>query len=77
MEAVGQLTGGIAHDFNNMLSIIIGSLDISRRRLTGDEHPQVKTCIDNASQGAQRAASLTAIARLLPSAAFGTAKPRC
>jgi PAS domain S-box-containing protein len=70
MEAVGQLTGGIAHDFNNMLSIIIGSLDISRRRLSGDEHPQVKSCIDNATQGAQRAASLTA--RLL---AFSRQQP--
>ena len=39
MEAVGQLTGGIAHDFNNMLAIIIGSLEIARRRLAGTEHP--------------------------------------
>jgi signal transduction histidine kinase len=33
MEAVGQLTGGIAHDFNNMLTGIIGSLELLRRRL--------------------------------------------
>ena len=32
MEAIGQLTGGIAHDFNNMLAIVIGSLDLARRR---------------------------------------------
>ncbi|MGK9546180.1 hypothetical protein O6486_24425, partial [Salmonella enterica subsp. enterica] len=32
MEAVGQLTGGIAHDFNNMLTGIIGSLELLRRR---------------------------------------------
>ncbi len=34
MEAVGQLTGGIAHDFNNLLTIIMGSLDLLRRRAT-------------------------------------------
>ena len=32
MESIGQLTGGIAHDFNNMLAIVIGSLDLARRR---------------------------------------------
>jgi signal transduction histidine kinase/CheY-like chemotaxis protein len=70
MEAVGQLTGGIAHDFNNMLAIVIGSLDIARRRLTGDEHAKVAQCIDNATEGAQRAATLTA--RLL---AFSRQQP--
>ena len=58
MEAVGQLTGGIAHDFNNMLAIIIGSLDIAKRRLTTDP-PRVEVCLDNALEGAQRAAELT------------------
>ncbi len=70
MEAVGQLTGGIAHDFNNMLAIIIGSLDMARRRLTGAEHPTVPKCIDNAAEGAERAALLTS--RLL---AFSRQQP--
>jgi signal transduction histidine kinase/CheY-like chemotaxis protein len=70
MEAVGQLTGGIAHDFNNMLAIVIGSLDIARRRLTGSEHEKVAKCIDNATEGAERAAALTA--RLL---AFSRQQP--
>ncbi|MDH7638172.1 CHASE3 domain-containing protein [Sphingomonas oryzagri] len=70
MEAVGQLTGGIAHDFNNMLAIVIGSLDIARRRLTGSEHPKIAQCLDNASEGAERAATLTA--RLL---AFSRQQP--
>ncbi|HEX8654042.1 MAG TPA: ATP-binding protein [Allosphingosinicella sp.] len=58
MEAVGQLTGGIAHDFNNMLAIIVGNLDIARRRLAqgrGDVGRQ----IDSALDGARRAAALT------------------
>ncbi|MDT9599931.1 CHASE3 domain-containing protein [Sphingosinicella rhizophila] len=59
MEAVGQLTGGIAHDFNNMLAIVIGSLDMARRRLTGGEDAKLVKCIDAASEGAERAATLT------------------
>ncbi len=56
MEAVGQLTGGIAHDFNNLLTIVIGSLDLLRRRL-GDAR-QLRH-VDNALEGASRAATLT------------------
>ena len=59
MEAVGQLTGGIAHDFNNMLTGIIGSLDILRRRLAAQRYGEVDRFIDAASTSAQRAASLT------------------
>ena len=70
MEAVGQLMGGIAHDFNNMLAIVIGSLELARRRLAGTEHPAVMKCIDNAAEGANRAATLTA--RLL---AFSRQQP--
>ncbi|MBV9077547.1 MAG: MASE1 domain-containing protein, partial [Methylobacteriaceae bacterium] len=58
MEAIGQLTGGIAHDFNNMLSVVIGSLDIVRRRAKGLE-PKHAQLIDNALDGANRAARLT------------------
>jgi signal transduction histidine kinase len=58
MEAVGQLTGGIAHDFNNMLAIIVGNLDIARRRLA-QGRGDVERQIDNAMDGAQRAAALT------------------
>jgi signal transduction histidine kinase len=70
MEAIGQLTGGIAHDFNNMLAIIIGSLDIARRRLSGSEHPAVARSLKNATEGANRAALLTS--RLL---AFSRQQP--
>ena len=59
MESIGQLTGGIAHDFNNMLSIVIGSLDIAKRRLDTDR-ARALVCIDNALEGAHRAALLTA-----------------
>ena len=59
LESVGQLTGGIAHDFNNMLAIVIGSLDLALRRLN-DPEGRVKKYVDNAMDGAKRAASLTA-----------------
>ena len=70
MEAVGQLTGGVAHDFNNMLAIIIGSLDLARRRLSANEDARVGACIDNAMESASTAAQLTS--RLL---AFSRQQP--
>lgn len=69
MESIGQLTGGIAHDFNNMLAIVIGSLDLAKRRL-GNDPAKLEKCIDNARDGAERAATLTA--RLL---AFSRQQP--
>ena len=69
MESIGQLTGGIAHDFNNMLAIVIGSLDIAKRRLDTDR-ARALVCIDNALDGAHRGALLTtrllAFSRQLP-----------
>ncbi|MFN8927296.1 MAG: ATP-binding protein [Rhodospirillales bacterium] len=58
MEAVGQLTGGIAHDFNNMLAVVIGSLDMLRRRMTDGDERQ-RSFVENALNGAERAANLT------------------
>ncbi|WP_114953063.1 ATP-binding protein [Sphingosinicella terrae] len=69
MEAVGQLTGGIAHDFNNMLAVVVGGLDLAKRRLHGPTR-EVEFHLDNAMEGATRAAALTR--RLL---AFARAEP--
>jgi signal transduction histidine kinase/CheY-like chemotaxis protein len=69
MQAIGELTGGIAHDFNNMLAIVVGSLDLAKRRLRSDV-AKAETCIDDALEGADRAAQLTA--RLL---AFSRQQP--
>ena len=58
MEAVGQLTGGIAHDFNNMLAVVVGGIDLARRRLSGPRK-EVMHHLTNAMEGATRAAALT------------------
>jgi PAS domain S-box-containing protein len=57
MESLGRLTGGIAHDFNNLLMVVLGSLEVVRRRVPED--PKVLNLLDNAIQGAQRGATLT------------------
>jgi signal transduction histidine kinase/ActR/RegA family two-component response regulator len=69
MEAVGQLTGGIAHDFNNMLAVVVGGLELARRRLH-DDSGNAERHIEAAMEGANRAAALTR--RLL---AFARAEP--
>ncbi|QJU56597.1 response regulator [Sphingomonas sp. AP4-R1] len=61
MESIGQLTGGIAHDFNNMLAVVIGSLDMARRRI--DDPDRLQRSLASAMEGAGRAASL--VSRLL------------
>ena len=57
IEAIGQLTGGVAHDFNNLLAVVVGNLDLLRRKLPDD--PKLKRLADSALEGAQRGAALT------------------
>ena len=57
MQAIGQLSGGIAHDFNNLLTVILGNLEIIRKRAVNE--PKITRLVDNATQGALRGVSLT------------------
>lgn len=68
MEAIGQLTGGIAHDFNNMLAVVVGGIELARRR--AGEPAQVARHLDRAMEGCERAVAL--IRRLL---SFARAEP--
>lgn len=72
MDAIGQLTGGIAHDFNNMLAVVVGGLELASRWLT-DAPDKARRHIDNAQDGANRAADLTR--RLLTFARSEPARP--
>lgn len=58
MEAVGRLTGGIAHDFNNMLAVVVGGLELARRKLENNREAAARH-LDQAMEGAGRAAALT------------------
>ncbi len=69
MDAVGQLTGGIAHDFNNMLAVVLGGVELAKRRMTDGKGDPTRY-LDSAMEGANRAAALTK--RLL---AFARAEP--
>jgi signal transduction histidine kinase len=57
LESLGQLTGGVAHDFNNLLMVILGNLQLLRKRVPDD--PRLLRLIDGAMQGADRGATLT------------------
>jgi signal transduction histidine kinase len=57
MESIGQLTGGIAHDFNNLLAVVLGNLDLLRKRIRDDDRS--RRLLEGAIQGAQRGAALT------------------
>jgi signal transduction histidine kinase len=59
MESLGALTGGIAHDFNNMLAVVLGGIELAKRRLRTDPD-KADQLLDNAREGATRAATLTA-----------------
>lgn len=58
MQAVGQLSGGIAHDFNNMLAVIVGCLNLLKRKIARGEVDK-DDLIDKAMECVDHAAALT------------------
>ena len=57
IDSIGNLAGGIAHDFNNILSAILGSASIMRRRLT--EKAKLYKYVEIIESSARRGSSLT------------------
>ena len=57
MEAVGELAGGIAHDFNNLLGVIIGNLDLMKRKV--EDNSKLQKQLEKAQNAALRGSSLT------------------
>jgi signal transduction histidine kinase/CheY-like chemotaxis protein len=57
MEAVGQLTGGVAHDFNNLLTVVLGNIELIKRR-TGEQHELARQ-IEAVRLAAEKGGALT------------------
>ncbi len=58
LEAMGELVGGVSHDFNNFLHIIVGNLDMARRR-GARPGPAMQIHVDAALDAARKATVLT------------------
>lgn len=58
MESIGRLAGGIAHDFNNMLGVILGRVELLKRKLK--DQSNVQKDISEIQDATERAAALTA-----------------
>ena len=56
LDTVGQVAG-VVHDFNNLLMAVMGSLTLLKKHLAED--PECELLLQNATQAAQRGASLT------------------
>jgi PAS domain S-box-containing protein len=68
LEAIGQMSGGLAHDLNNLLGVIIGNLQLLRRRIDNDPAAlkAADTALRAATSGSDLAKSLLAFARKQP-----------
>ena len=56
MEAVGIMAGGMAHNFNNNLSIILGSIELSKMKMPPDA--KIDGYLSNAKTAALRSSDL-------------------
>jgi PAS domain S-box-containing protein len=66
MESVGQLTAGIAHDFNNMLTVVIGTLEMTEERAEPVLRPSIGSALQAAEHGAELVRRLLAFSRRQP-----------
>ncbi len=57
LETVGKIASGIAHDFNNILSIILASINLLKKKVKNN--PNAIKLVDNIEESASRARELT------------------
>lgn len=57
LDSMGRMTGAVAHDFNNLLTVIIGSLDLLQRAVSGNDRALAR--IKMMTIAAERASTLT------------------
>jgi len=56
LQAVGLLAGGVAHHFNNLLTVVLGSLELARRRI---DDARIDRLLAAAEQSAHHGATIT------------------
>ncbi|AMV71084.1 hypothetical protein JCM30471_29030 [Desulfuromonas carbonis] len=56
IESVGRLAGGVAHDFNNMLSVILGHVEMARKKETIS--PTLQGHLEQIQRAATRSADI-------------------
>jgi nitrogen-specific signal transduction histidine kinase/CheY-like chemotaxis protein len=57
MESIGTLAGGIAHDFNNLLAMILGTAELLKVKIRGDE--KINIYVDKIIDASERGASIS------------------
>ncbi|MBJ6725476.1 PAS domain-containing protein [Geomesophilobacter sediminis] len=57
MESIGRLAGGVAHDFNNMLTVIAGSAEIAKLKVSPTD--PVWENLDQITKAAERSSQIT------------------
>ncbi|GAB6281298.1 MAG: hypothetical protein STSR0008_00370 [Ignavibacterium sp.] len=57
LETVGKIASGIAHDFNNILSIILASINLLKKKVKNN--PNALKLVDSIEESASRARELT------------------
>lgn len=72
MESVGRLAGGVAHDFNNMLCVILGHVEMARKKAAVS--PKLLDHLEQIQHAAERSADI--VRQLLAFARKQTITPR-